>query len=127
MKDLIIVRGLPGSGKTTLAAKFGRAICSADDYVTRNGVYNWRPATVGASHAWSQRKCERFMKAEVDTVIVANTTTTEKEIKPYTDLAKKYGYRVFSIVVENRHGGTNVHDVPEETIEKMRDRFSIKL
>jgi hypothetical protein len=30
-------------------------------------------------------------------------------------------------VVENRHGGKNVHDVPEEKIEKMRRRFEFKL
>ncbi len=128
MRDLIIVRGLPGSGKTTVAEKFGRAICCADDYVTdRNGNYNWSPNTIGASHAWSQRKCARFMKANIETVVVANTTTTEREMKPYVDLAKKYGYRVFSIIVENRHGGKNVHNVPEETMDKMNERFNVKL
>jgi hypothetical protein len=29
--------------------------------------------------------------------------------------------------VENRHGGTNVHNVPEDKIEQMKNRFSIKL
>ena len=46
---------------------------------------------------------------------------------PYFKLAKEYGYTVFSIVVENRHGGTNVHNVPEDKIEQMKNRFSIKL
>lgn len=128
MKDLIIVRGIPGSGKTTVAKKFGRAICCADDYVTDiNGNYNWSVKTIGASHAWCQRKCERFMKADIETVIVANTTTTEKEMTPYLELASTYGYRVFSIVVENRHGGKNVHNVPDETLIKMKDRFTLKL
>jgi hypothetical protein len=40
---------------------------------------------------------------------------------------KKYDYKVFAIVVENRHGGVNVHSVPEEVLESMRNRFSIKL
>jgi len=31
------------------------------------------------------------------------------------------------VIVENRHGGENEHDVPEETLKKMLDRFSIKL
>jgi hypothetical protein len=48
-------------------------------------------------------------------------------MEPYFELAKKYGYRVHSIVVENRHGGVNEHGVPEETLTKMRDRFEIKL
>ena len=42
-------------------------------------------------------------------------------------LAEKYGYMVISMIVENRHDGENIHNVPEETIEKMRNRFDIKL
>jgi predicted kinase len=48
-------------------------------------------------------------------------------MRPYFDLAKNYGYKVFSIVVENRHGGTNQHEVPEEVLTKMRERFEITL
>lgn len=125
---LIILRGLPGAGKNSFAELLGtKAICCADDYVTRNGVYNWKPTTVGASHDWCQRKCRRFMKACTERIVIANTSTTEKEMKPYLDLAKEFGYRVFSVVVENRHGGINVHNVPEETLEKMRNRFDIKI
>jgi len=45
----------------------------------------------------------------------------------YYKLAEKYGYRVYSLVVENRHGGVNEHGVPEEKLEQMRNRFEIKL
>lgn len=48
-------------------------------------------------------------------------------MEPYFDLAKTYGYKVFSIVVENRHGGINDHNVPEEKVEEMKNRFQIKL
>jgi hypothetical protein len=58
---------------------------------------------------------------------VSNTFTQEWEMKPYFDLAKKYGYKVFTVIVENRHGGKNVHNVPDEALEKMRNRFEIKL
>lgn len=123
-KILILLRGLPGAGKTSLAEALGiRAVCSADDYVTRKGVYNWKPETVGASHDWCQRKCRRFMKKQVDQIIIANTLTSEREMKPYQDLARQFGYMVFSVIVENRHGGTNTHDVPESTLEKMRNRL----
>ena len=117
---LIIVRGLPGSGKSTFAQLLGtKAICCADDYVTRNGVYNWKPETVGASHDWCQRKCRRFMKKRIDRIVVANTSTTERELKPYYDLARQFGYTVYSVIVENRHGGKNIHNVPEATLDKM--------
>jgi hypothetical protein len=45
----------------------------------------------------------------------------------YIELAKKYEYTVFTIIVENRHGGKNVHGVPDEVLTKMRERFEIKL
>ena len=48
-------------------------------------------------------------------------------MKPYFELGEKHGYKVFSVIVENRHGGTNVHDCPEDKIELMRNRFEIKL
>lgn len=125
---LIIVRGIPGSGKTSFAELLGtKAICSADDYVTRNGVYKWSPETIGKSHDWCQRKCRRFMKKQAERIVVANTSTTERELKPYYDLARQFGYRVYSIIVENRHDGKNIHNVPDDTLEKMANRFNIKL
>jgi hypothetical protein len=45
----------------------------------------------------------------------------------YFDLAIKYGYTVFTIIVENRHGGINQHGVPAEKLEQMKQRFEIKL
>jgi len=48
-------------------------------------------------------------------------------MKPYYKMAEEFGYTVFSIIVENRHGGVNVHNVPAETIEKMKNRFSVEL
>ena len=126
-KILIIVRGIPGCGKSTFAKFLGRAICTADDYLMRNGKYEWSRENAGRAHTWCQRKCERFMKAGITPVIVANTSTTEKELRPYYNLANKYGFEVFSIIVENRHNGIDEHNVPEETLEKMRNRFDIKL
>lgn len=126
-KVLILVRGIPGSGKSSLAGLLTKAICCADDYVTYNGVYMWKPETIGASHAWCQRKCRRYMQIGASRIAVANTTTTEKEMQPYLDMAQEFGYIVFSVIVENRHSGVNTHNVPEATLEKMRERFSIKL
>lgn len=60
-------------------------------------------------------------------IAVANTFTQEWEFQPYFELAEKYGYKTFSIVVENRHGGVNQHGVPQDKLEQMKNRFSIKL
>jgi len=126
-KVLIIVRGIPGSGKTSFASLLGKAICCADDYYVHDGEYKWVAEDIGKAHGWSQRKCRRFMKAQVETVVVANTNTTEREMQPYMDLARQFGYMVYTVIVENRHGSVSVHGVPEATLDKMKARFSVKL
>jgi hypothetical protein len=48
-------------------------------------------------------------------------------MEDYYKLAEKYDYKVVSLIVENRHNGQNVHGVPEEKLEQMKNRFQIKL
>jgi hypothetical protein len=69
----------------------------------------------------------QLSKRESCSIIVSNTFTQEWEMEPYFELAEKYGYDVFSIIVENRHGGKNIHDCPEEKVQIMRDRFEVQL
>jgi 50S ribosomal subunit-associated GTPase HflX len=67
------------------------------------------------------------MKYEHSPLVVSNTFTQEWEMKEYYKLAEKYGYTVFSVIIENRHNGVNEHGVPDEKLEQMRARFSVKL
>ena len=67
------------------------------------------------------------MASEEPVVVVHNTFTTEKEMEPYFEMAKKLGYRVATVIVENRQRSVSVHGVPEATMEKMKNRFSIDL
>jgi 50S ribosomal subunit-associated GTPase HflX len=60
-------------------------------------------------------------------IVVSNTFTQEWEMDEYVKLAEKYGYMVFTIIVENRHGGVNQHGVPADKLEQMKNRFQIKL
>ena len=127
MNILYMVRGVPGSGKTTFAESICDKVVSADDYHTDDeGNYNWKFENQAAAHRYSQGKTRSIMETGKD-VAVANTSTTVKEMKPYYKMAEEFGYTVFSIIVENRHGGKNVHNVPAETIEKMKNRFDVEL
>ena len=60
-------------------------------------------------------------------IIVSNTFTQEWEMQVYFDLAEQHGFTVFSLIVENRHGNSNIHGVPDDKLEIMRNRFEIKL
>lgn len=132
MKDLILLRGLPGSGKSTLAKILvGNKDCchkEADMYfMDSEGNYKFNPSELGDAHNWCREEIEFAMKYGHSPVVVSNTFTQEKELDSYFELAKKYGYRVHSLIVENRHGGVNEHDVPQDTLEKMKNRFKIRL
>jgi hypothetical protein len=48
-------------------------------------------------------------------------------MEPYVEMAKEYGFKIFTLIVENRHGGVNQHEVPKDKIELMKNRFEIKL
>ena len=128
-KVLILLRGLPGSGKSSFAKLFeeGTLICTADDYHMKDGKYCWTQENAHLAHIRCQEKVAFGMALSVKKIIVANTSTTVKEMDPYYELAIKHGYKVFSVIVENRHNGVNEHDVPLETLEKMKNRFNIQL
>ena len=126
-KILYILRGLPGSGKSTLGKSIAVASVAADDYFDKFFGGQFIQHNLPEAHKWCQDAVHNYMCDEVPSIAVCNTFTQEWEMKPYLEMAEKLGYTVFSIVVENRHGNKSIHNVPEKTIEKMRKRFQIKL
>ena len=127
MKELFLLRGLPGSGKSTLAKSIGGSHMEADKYFMDMGEYKFDPTKLKEAHAWCQNAVKMYMSSSIEKITVSNTFTQEWEMQPYYDLAEKYGYRVYSLVVENVHNGKSIHNVPEESINKMRERFTVRL
>lgn len=128
MKELILLRGLPGAGKSTLAKTFNGLHLEADMFfITESGEYVFNPSNLPLAHQWCNHEVEIAMSAVQPMIIVSNTFTQEWEMESYMNLADKYGYRVFSLIVENRHGNVNVHNCPEDKVEVMKNRFQIKL
>lgn len=141
VKTLVILRSVSGAGKSTfgnLLVKLAQLANltknntnhAADDLFTdKEGNYNFKPEWLGAAHKECISSVEDSMCFEEPLIICSNTNTTKKELKPYLDLASKYNYQVFSLIVENRHGDTNVHNVPQKTLDRQEQnlRNSIKL
>ena len=132
-EKLYLLRGLPGSGKSTLAKQLGGSHFETDKYfVDENGEYKFDGSKLKEAHQWCQDSVANAMvlnhtTGENETIVISNTFTQEWEMEPYMNMAKEWGYKIFTIIVENRHGGVNQHGVPYEKLQQMNDRFEIKL
>jgi len=130
-KELFLLRGLPGAGKTTLVKSLVKKdFCHKEAdmfFVDRDGNYRFEPLKIKDAHQWCQEEIDFLMRLEHSPIVVSNTFTQEWEMDPYYKLAEQHGYRVYSLVVENRHMGVNQHGVPTDKLEQMRNRFEIKL
>lgn len=127
-KVIFIVRGLPSSGKSTFAKQLTSNVFEADHYFYDNdGNYNFIPSEIKEAHKECQEFVRHAMKSSISKIAVSNTFTQEWEMEPYMLMAKEFGYMVFCVIVEKRHDNKNDHNVPEDKLEQMKDRFEIKL
>ena len=128
---LYLIRGIPGSGKSSFAMQLFNTgiiqhIFEADDYMHEGGLYVFKPEKLSYSHRMCQSNTVQSL-IEGRSVAVSNTSTTEKEVETYRKIAEECNANFVSLIVENRHNGVNIHNVPEDKIQQMKQRFSIKL
>lgn len=123
---LIIVRGLPGSGKTTLAYALVRSGLvlnhhEADQFFTdEDGAYNYLKSKIGKAHEWCIGCVEDSLK-NGESCVVSNTFVRKREMKPYFELAERYGVDVQVITAQGPW--KNEHDVPDEVITRMKQNW----
>jgi tRNA uridine 5-carbamoylmethylation protein Kti12 len=148
VRELILVRGLPGSGKTRLALLIaslsvnGHPISinafATDDFFMVDDEYRFDVTKLSDYHERNQKAVEHQMRNAIedgayynlpvnDLIIVHNTFTRAWEMESYYELAGTYGYKVTSIVVENHHESKSIHNVPDESLSRMKNRFEVML
>ena len=93
---------------------------------SKTNEYKFDVSKIKDAHADCQERCRKWMESGYQ-IIVSNTFTQEWEMNPYYDMGKEFGYTIFSLIVENRHGGKNIHGVPDDKLEIMKNRFEVKL
>ena len=132
-KALIILRGLPGSGKSTLAnllSENGKyPIHSIDDYFINpnTGEYKFEYQKNHLAYKNCEKETELSLKENFEKVFLDNCFTLEWELEPYFKLASKYNYSIFILTVENRHSGKNIHQITNDQLIKMAEKYKIQL
>lgn len=124
---LIIIRGLPGAGKSTLAKKMiaenpDFLHFEADMYFVKDGVYTFVASQISKAHEWCQNSTRTALQ-HGKSVIVSNTFTTRREAQPYLSMAEKLGISYEIVTLTDNYG--SIHNVPQETINKMQARFEL--
>lgn len=131
--NLILLRGLPGSGKSTLAKVLSEdgkhPFYSVDDYFTNNetGDYNFEYLNNHLAYKQCEEKVRESMRAQATKILVHNTFTMDWELEPYFKLAAKFNYTLFVITVEKYHTQDNIHNVSDEQLQKMAEKYKVKL
>lgn len=126
MNKLILIRGLPGSGKSTRAKQLLAdgavdAHFEADQFFTdSDGNYNFDQKKLHLAHSICFSQMQSAMALGLD-VVVSNTFTTYKEIVEYFRFAELVNARVDIITMTENYG--SIHNVPEEAMERMRNRW----
>lgn len=131
--SLILLRGLPGSGKTTLAKVLSEnntyPVFSVDDFftneITGEYIFNFK------DNHLAYQQCEELtkdaMQQQIPKIFVHNTFTMDWELEPFFKLASKFNYTLFVVTVENYHHNKNTHEVSDEQLHKMAEKYKVKL
>ena len=122
---LVLIRGLPGAGKSTLAkVMLARGEVSAhfeaDMFFEHKGRYQFDPCRLGDAHEWCYRQTAAALRRGAS-VAVSNTFTQRWEMKRYIVAAKALGVPVKVVRLAGTHG--SIHNVPAASVERMARRF----
>ncbi|NXK06450.1 N4BP2 protein, partial [Herpetotheres cachinnans] len=132
---LVLLRGVPGSGKSYLARTLlednpDGIILSTDDYFYKHGQYHYDPDCLGEAHDWNRKRAKEAFEMRISPIIIDNTNIQAWEMKPYVTLAQQFKYKVIfrepdtwwkfkPKELERR----NIHGVSKEKIKSMLERY----
>ena len=117
---LRLIRGLPGSGKTTLAKQYDCLHLEADMYFINNNHYNFDKQQLQNAHQWCFLQTEIALRNKMD-VVVSNTFTQLWELKRYIKLANRYYVEYQLIEAKGNH--PNRHNISKEKLKQLKAKW----
>lgn len=134
MSKVILLSGVPGSGKSSLVNKMSLAgdvtVCSADHYFEKTGQYVFDVTRMGDAHGECLRKFTNALFRNDELIVVDNTNTSALELAPYVALAQAFNASCEIITVDcdpQLAFERNVHNVPLNTIRRMADAIKTRV
>lgn len=132
-KVLLIIRGVPGSGKSflakNLAGKFNGQIFSADKFHIAIGKYTWHQGLAYHAHYICKQLVYYALQKNKSPIIIDNTNLRPTEAKPYIKMAKEFNYKI-KIVEPQTEWRENIkellnHCVHGLTKEQLEEKMKI--
>ncbi|KAM5340413.1 NEDD4-binding protein 2 isoform 2-T4 [Glossophaga mutica] len=132
---LVLLRGLPGSGKSFLARTLQEdnpsgIILSTDDYFYINGQYQFDVKYLGEAHEWNQNRAKEAFEKKLSPIIIDNTNLQAWEMKPYVALSQKHKYKVLFLEPDTwwkfrpmELARRNIHGLSKEKITRMLENY----
>lgn len=122
-QKITFIRGIPGSGKTTMALKLNAKLVEADQFFeNKDGEYKHNRRFIKDAHLWCQLEMKRLLLAGYD-VVVANTFIKCWELEGYLKIVKCLELDIDVEVLEANGNFQNIHGVPEEIVVRMKRQF----
>ncbi|KAM5272197.1 NEDD4-binding protein 2 [Ctenodactylus gundi] len=132
---LVLLRGLPGSGKSFLARTLQEdnpsgVILSTDDYFYINGQYQFDLRYLGEAHEWNHNRAKEAFEKKISPIIIDNTNLQAWEMKPYVALSQKHKYKVHFREPDTwwkfkpkELARRNIHGISKEKITRMLENY----
>lgn len=118
-----IIRGLPGSGKTTLAIEeFPHLMrLETDMYFYRQGAYRFTLANNKRAVKWFLKAVRNFCNNGIDFVTTGVFCAHTERLSTAIETALSKGYEVYIKTLLTQY--KSIHGVPKEHLDSMRMAF----